>query len=169
MTYSFHGTVDEMTASILEDLRKAALGGQDSDAYFRRALISLVGQYDRQALQGPADPQQLEHRRHQLCEALSGFLNKIAAYTALATILAEGANDDEWYELCVRRSAIQALLDECAGTLVAKSIDATEVAEFDAELRRVGLEQGPVPKECVPRGLPGSHWWWQYPRPSEGS
>jgi hypothetical protein len=100
---------------------------------------------------------------------LNGYRDKIAVYTALATILAEGANDNEWYELCMRRSVIQVLLDDCTGTPVAESIDPVEVAELDVELRRVGMDQGPVPEQFVPKGLPDSHWWWKYPPPSNGN
>jgi hypothetical protein len=68
----------------------------------------------------------------------------------------------------MRRSAIQSLVDDYAGTPVAAFIDPGDVAELDDELRRVGELQGPVPESFVPKGLPSSHWWWRYPEHVEG-
>jgi hypothetical protein len=96
-------------------------------------------------------------------EALLDFQMKIEAYTDVALFLAEGANEYEWYELCMRRSVIQSLLDDYAGTPIAALVDPTDVADLDVELRRVGVEQGPVLEQFVPKGLPDSHWWWHYP------
>jgi hypothetical protein len=34
---------------------------------------------------------------------------------------------------------------------------------LDVELKRVGLEQGPIREDFIPRGLSKEHWWWYYP------
>lgn len=168
MTYIFSGTPEDMMAAVLKDLEKSAEGGPSADAYFDRALVSLVGLYDRQAQAGPADPERLKRFRLESSRALAGFGRKVTAYVTETAIIAETANDDEWYELCMRRSAIQSLLDDYADTPVAALVDLSEVADLDAELRAVGEQHGPVPEPFVPRGLPDSHWWWRYPRTTEG-
>jgi hypothetical protein len=88
----------------------------------------------------------------------------IAAFFEHANV-AEGANEDYWYELSIRRSAIQLAIDEYPGPPVADQIKPEDVEELDAELRRVGQfdEQGPVDPAYIPHGLPASHWWWHYP------
>lgn len=63
---------------------------------------------------------------------------------------------------CWRRSAIQILLDEYADTAVASTIDLDSVDELDGELRRLGLDAPPVPRDEIPN-VPHSHWWWRYP------
>lgn len=71
----------------------------------------------------------------------------------------------EWYELSMRRSAIQSLLDDYQGTPVAALINLDDIVQLDEELRRLGQndEQGPVDENAIPRGLPETHWWWRYP------
>lgn len=91
------------------------------------------------------------------------FKNHLAAYPAITLNHAEAAGEDEWNKLCLRRSAIQTLIDDYAGTPIAALIDPAEVAELDEEMRRVGNEYGPVPNPFVPKGIPESHWWWSYP------
>ena len=63
----------------------------------------------------------------------------------------------------MRRSVIQVLLDDYSGTPVAAFIDLNEVRDLDQELRKLGLEQGPVSEGDIPYGIPPSHWWWRYP------
>ena len=86
-------------------------------------------------------------------------------YILKALFLAEGANENEWYELSMRRSAIQSLIDDYQGTSVAAIINLDDVAQLDEELRRLGQndEQGPADENAIPRGLLETHWWWRYP------
>jgi hypothetical protein len=60
--------------------------------------------------------------------------------------LAEGANDNQWYELSMRRSAIQSLIDDYRDTPIEALINLDDVAQLDDELRALGQhdEQGPV-------------------------
>jgi hypothetical protein len=166
MTYVFSGTPEENMAAVFEHIGGARAGGVHADSYFRDALISLVRLYDSIAQTSPVAPERLQRFRRESGESLASFGNKITAYVQRAIILAEGANDDEWYELCMRRSAIQSLLDDYTGLPVAALVDPSDVLDLDAEMRRVGAEQGPVPEAFVPKGLPESHWWWRYPQPS---
>jgi hypothetical protein len=76
---------------------------------------------------------------------------------------AVSANDDELYDLAIRRSAIQTLLDDFAGTPVPGLMDPEQLEELDEQLRRVGESQGPLAPEAAPRGIPPSHWWWHAP------
>jgi hypothetical protein len=163
MTYLFRGSSADIMAAFFEHVGHAHQGSPNADTHFRRALICLVGLYDRQAQGAPAQDAQLREFRRTSCEDLAAFDGDLTAYVHRTQFLAEGANDDEWYELCMRRSVIQSLVDDYAGTPVAAFIDHGDVAELDDELRRVGEMQGPVPAPLVPKGLPSSHWWWRYP------
>lgn len=168
MSYLFEQTPEEEMAALLQHLARARAGGPDADREFRRALVRLVGLYDRQAQVGAVDRQRLQAFRRESGEALMAFRDKLGAYAHRALILAEGANEGEWYELCMRRSVIQLLLDDYAGTPVASLIDGDYVADLDVEMERVGMDQGPLPESFIPKGLPESHWWWHYPE-AEGA
>lgn len=169
MTYLFSGTPVEMMSACLRHLERAKTGGPNADPEFRQALICLVGLSDRQAYVGAPDPQQLREFWQNFCEALLTFGNKVAAYILKAIFLAEGANEDEWYELCMRRTVIQLLISNCSETAISNQIDLADVADLDVELLKVGKEQGPIPEPFIPKGLPDSYWWWHYPDPSEES
>ncbi len=149
-------------AGFFELMRRSKEGGPNEDTYYRIAMICLVGLYDRQAEGGPADPERLRRFRKESGELLAALDGDISAYVQIAISLAQSANDNEWYELCMRRSVIQSLLDDYADTPVPELIDPVDLADLDTELRRVGKEQGPIPAEFVPKGLPGHHWWWSY-------
>ena len=160
MTYVFRRDPDDAMASFFNHVRHVHKGELNADREFRLALISLVEVYTQAA---QIDPARLQQFRRESGEALASFGNRVAAYLLKTVFLAEDAREDEWYELAMRRSVIQLLSDEYVGTRVAAQIDPAEVAELDAELRRVGKEQGPVPEPYVPKSLPGSHWWWHFP------
>jgi hypothetical protein len=117
-------------------------------------LVGVYSQKDR------ADPEELRRFRRESAAALADFENGLSAFADLTIFLAEGARDDDWYELCVRRSAIQFVLDEYGGTPVAAQIEPADVADLDVEMRRLGNEYGPVPQQFVPTGIPECHWWW---------
>jgi len=167
MGYYFRGTAEDMLSSIHCDLRKATEPGP-SDDYFNRALASIVGLWDRQAEMGPLDPPFVKAALGEIYEKLLQFSDKIKVYTKRAAILAEDRSD-RWYEVCIRRSVVQVLLDTWPGTPLAQLIDPSDVAELDAEMRRAGLEEGPIPEETAPKGLPDSHWWWKYPNSAGAS
>jgi hypothetical protein len=164
MSYGFNGTPLEFKKAILDDLHRAEARGADADALFRQAMIEILGLHD--AIEGTTtmQPAQLEQFRGELSSLLLKFERKIGNYAYAALCKAEVAeNSGDWLELCMRRSAIQLLLDGCAGTAVAKLIDRTDLAELDTEMRRVGEEQGPLPFERAPKVKLDAHWWWRYP------
>ncbi len=162
MTVNFSGLPSDSMKAFELHVQTALGASPNADYAFRDALICLVGLHDRQAETALVDEQVLRQFRRESCEALMKFEKKLRAYSDLTLFIAEGANDGEWYALCMRRSVIQLLLDDYAGTPVADFIDVLDVAELDVEMRRVGQEQGPVPKSFEPRGLPESHWWWRF-------
>lgn len=163
MTYSFTTTPAAAIARFWERIRLARQGGPATDAAVRRALIDLVELACLRGQTPPADPEVYRQFHQASAEALLEFPKKLGAYANITLVIAEGAREDDWYELCMRRSVIQVLWDDYAGTPVAALISPADVADLDAELRRVGAEYGPVPPRFVPSGLPASHWWWRYP------
>ena len=169
MTYSFEGTPQDVMSSFSHAAEAARKGDVYAEGEWLHLMRCLVGLYDRQAVAGRIDPEVLRRFRRESAEILASFEWDLNSYVRLATYLAEGANEDEWYELCWRRSAIQSLLEDYAGTRVLDFIYRGEVVDLDLELCRVGAEQGPVPDKYVPKGLPESHWWWSYPRAEDGA
>lgn len=164
MTYVLDGTPEQSMAAFTEHLRRAHAGGPDAEHEAQMAMVSLVRLHDRQAATGAVAPERLRQFRAESGAALA-TTNLVPAYVLKALFLAEGANDNQWYELSMRRSAIQSLIDDYLDTPVAALINRDDVAELDEELRRLGQhdEQGPVDARAIPHGLPASHWWWRYP------
>lgn len=167
MGFYFRGTTEEIIAGIFSDLQKATEAGP-SQRYFNRALAGIVGLRDRQAEYGALDPAILKSALDAIFQRLLEFPKFLELYTPQAVFLAAD-RPDRWYEICVRRSVTQLILDAWPETPVARFIDPEEVAALDREMRRVGLEQGPIPPDKAPKGLPASHWWWTYPHSGEAS
>lgn len=131
---------------------------------FRDAMEQLVLIPHYQAVHGPLPAERLTEFRRQSAPLLATSPH-LGAYIWRAQFLAEGANENYWYELSIRRSAIQFAIDDYPGPPVADQIKPEDVEELDDELRRVGQfdEQGPIDPAYIPHGLPASHWWWHYP------
>jgi hypothetical protein len=163
MTYLFRGTFEQIVEGFHENLDRAREPAPYAEKAFLDAMVGLVRIYDWRARTPPADHAGLDRFRRESAAKLATYARDIAGYVQEATWLAEAA-DDDWYELCVRRSAIQSLLDDYAETPAVAAIGRDDLAALDAELRRVGAEQGPVPDEFIPKGMPETHWWWRYPR-----
>jgi hypothetical protein len=162
--YIFSTTPEEAIALFWANIARAR---QDAGAdwSFRRALVALVELACLPGQTPPTTPEPSDQFRQESAEALLAFRAKLGAYSDIALYTAEGAREDDWYELCIRRSVIQVLWDDYAGTPVAALITPADVADLDGELQRVGAEYGPMPVEGVPAGLPAHHWWWRYPTP----
>jgi hypothetical protein len=70
---------------------------------------------------------------------------------------------DEWEQLCRRRSALQFFLDLFEDTMLAPFIHEIEIDHLDEEIRDWGNREGFLsPSEIDPR-IPHSHWWWWAP------
>jgi hypothetical protein len=163
LTYVFTGDNDAVMASILRNARTATADRPDADGYLRNALIGLVGLYDRQAEYGPIDPDVMARFREESGEAFARVPGPIRAFAWTAQDVAEQEEEGDWYEVSMRRSALQSLRDDYAGTPAAGVTEEEDIDELDEVLRRVGPNQAPVPPEFVPRGLPEHHWWWSLP------
>jgi len=168
MNYEFLGRPEDLLSTCLFDLAHVVGDGPIESAYFGRALIGLVGIRHAQAVFGAVSAERMQQFRSQSLSYLLEQSTRVHLYLDESRSLAEFAVDNDWDELCMRRSAIQFLLEDYAGTPVADWIDPGELAELDEEMRRVGDEQGPVDPRWTPQGMPPSHWWWRYPE-DEGS
>src|SRR5512140_106611 len=122
MTCVLDGTPDQAMVAFFDHLRLAKAGGPDAEREAQNAFVSLVRLYDRQAIVGPLTPERLQQFRKESSDALAGS-NMVPAYVLKTLFLAEGANENEWYELSMRRSAIQSLLADYQGTPVAALIN----------------------------------------------
>jgi hypothetical protein len=163
MSYYFRGTTEDMISGMFVDLDKAALGGPLAPDYVLRALSGLVGLYDREAEAGSEIPPDLEQRKKAFCARLMDFTLPLKTYTALVICLGEENDPRHWYEMCIRRSVIQLLLDDASCSNVAELINPSEVAELDQLMRQMASEFEIELNELPPQGLPYSHWWWRLP------
>jgi hypothetical protein len=157
----FSGTPQDMMEAILRDLREANGATPRPEAHFARALSSLVGLYDRQAEVGPVPPGELAHFRRESGDAFAALGAAVPNYVVATSLHAETPDDDALYDLAIRRSAIQSLIDDYDGTAAEGLVNPDDVAELDEDLRRVVDDQGPLPEAVVPHGLPEHHWWWR--------
>lgn len=167
MTSSVYTATREQAIAAFFDHARAAVAATDpaiSEVEFRRAMRSLVLLQHAQAVHGALPPAQLAQFRRDSAPFLATS-TQLAAFILRAQFLAEGANDNQWYELAMRRSAIQIAIDDYPGSPVADVILKDDVEDLDRELRQLGQndEQGPIDPAYIPQGLPDSHWWWHYP------
>jgi hypothetical protein len=163
--YIFSTTPEEAIALFWAQIARARQDAR-ADFSFRRALVALVELACLRGQTPPTTPEPSDQFRQESAEALQEFSGKIEAYSDITLFIAEDVREvSEWHEVCIRRSVIQVLWDDYAGTPVAALITPADVADLDGELRRVGAEYGPMPVEDVPAGLPAHHWWWRYPTP----
>ena len=106
---------------------------------------------------GALDADGLVEFRRESAEALAGFKSRIVHYMAETDSRADMVGDeDDWYEVCRRRSAIQSLVDDYAGTAVTPWINEEVLADIDEDMRSAGLKGGPLPKERIPVAMPKS-------------
>jgi hypothetical protein len=165
-TSVYRGTSEGAIAAFLEHANVAMTS---SDKHlearaFGDAMKQLVLLHHYQAVQGPLPAERIAEFRRQ-SEPMLAVPFSLDLYIALAESLAQGANENYWYELSMRRSAIQFVIDDYPGPPVADQLDPETLADLDTELRRLGQddEQGPIAPAYIPQGLPDSHWWWHYP------
>lgn len=153
---------DHMTA-FFSSVERIADGGTYEMADVCHAMASLVGVEVVRARERP--PREvIERFRAESAAALAPYAAHVRHY--VWTIADEAEVDErgeDWPEVCTRRSAIEILLNEYAGTRATSAIDPADVARLDVELRRLGALAGPLPPGEVPPGLPASHWWWRHP------
>ncbi len=169
MTYLFQRAPDEIMAMFFDLLGHAREGGRGGGKNLHDAMVCLVALYDRQARVGSVEVERLRRFRRESGDALAAMHAGVAVYVDEALILAEDGRGDDWYELCVRRSVIQSLIEDYWATPVPDLIDPEDVADLDTEMRRVAEMPGPAPDDrVIPAGLPETHWWWRYPRADRG-
>jgi|GEM_PF-4475804 len=110
------GSVEDACLSFFKQLQKASPGEPGLDRAFLSAMLALVRLTDRQGRHGAMSAQKSDEFRMSATSALSTFRADIAEYVRHIEVLAEGAReeDDDWFKLAQRRSAVQLLLDDFA-------------------------------------------------------
>lgn len=100
--------------------------------------------------------------------ALVGWNSRTMAYYVMnAHSRATSVMVDGWCDVSIRRSAMQFLLDNYPE--IHDSLDEGDIElvfEIDDVLRDHADEVAPLPKDAIPAGIPGSHWWWWAPSAS---
>lgn len=165
-TSAYTGTLDGAIAAFFEHANLAINPTETTrrDYRFERAMEQLVLICHYQAVQGALPAEKLAEFRRASAPLLATPPH-LDAYILRTRFHAEGANENEWYVLSMRRSAIQLAIDDYPGPPVADEISAEDIEALDQELRQLGQhdEQGPIDPAYIPQGLPDSHWWWHYP------
>lgn len=154
-----------------EDIMRAFIAGLaraqgdtlGARAAFRETMALLLRLRTSQALLGPADAASLKRFREESAQAMLPLADRISFLVNQALILAEDCGDGGWLDLCERRTEIQFLMDDYAGTPIPGLIDRNDLAELDETMPDAGDRWGPLEAHEIPRGIPASHWWWWYP------
>lgn len=79
-----------------------------------------------------------------------------------AHILSSSWADEEWFDVCRRRSSIEFLRTLLAVPQEDESLDTEDI---DRQIRRRGDSESLPPPSGVDPGIPPSHWWWWFPDP----
>ncbi|MET8739898.1 hypothetical protein [Streptomyces sp. NPDC004728] len=101
----------------------------------------------------------LERGAHAIVSRHSTLLYK---YLIGIDSLLWGATQDDWYQACIRRSAIQVLMDEIDRDADHRILNRDFVDECDDEFREAAPDAEKLPPSSIPDVSP-SHWWWTAP------
>lgn len=93
--------------------------------------------------------------------ALSGYM------ALMETSLWEGSQEG-WYEVCIRRSAIQLVIDELEADTPTRLVEPQRIREDDEEMRETAPTVPALPPDIVPP-LSQTHWWWRAPEVPDAS
>jgi hypothetical protein len=160
--YIFDGPARAMMDAFFVHLAKAQAGGVYATAYLHDAMVDLIGLQVAISRDGIDDPAALERFRADAGAAMLGATTLVRGYLYLAADEAEEAGEPDWYQFCIRRSAIELVrrdFPEIAGRI----FDPDDLVRLDTELRRLGPNQEALPPHMIPAGLPPGHWWWRPP------
>ncbi|MFF2325505.1 MULTISPECIES: hypothetical protein [unclassified Streptomyces] len=73
-----------------------------------------------------------------------------------------GATQDDWYQACIRRSAIQVFIDEIDQDVDHAILNRDFVDECDDEFREAASDAEQLPPSAIP-DISLTHWWWTAP------
>jgi hypothetical protein len=139
--------------------RTAGEQGVVADTRFRELLDAFA--LDRQALFDTLGEARWPAFLAGLAAALMRQTARLSGYVDDLRHDAGDADAADLARLCLRRSAIQYLLDDLAGTPVADLISAARMTEIDARLAAIAAHQGPVAGDERLQDMPESHLWWR--------
>lgn len=158
-------TAQESISDALAELREVTeldTSGSDKQdelrhALFAEAMASLVGAHCGMTADEAAQFRSTDD--HATINSLVANSRTSSGYVCGGSSYATRGEIDGWYEPCLRRSAIQFLLDEYPAAAAVLDID--DIEEMDEALRERPLE--PLLDHAIPTGTPDSHWWWRLP------
>ncbi|MGX1806651.1 hypothetical protein ACWIGI_13135 [Nocardia sp. NPDC055321] len=139
-------------------------------SYFANGMAMLIGV--RVGMKGEDAPSSVEvdDFRAQVESLLIANRRSFFSYLYRSMDLAIRSPIEGWYEPCLRRSAIQLVLDDYPKAAeVLDSEDRETVEEIDEWLRDRAPEISRLPDSVIPHEMPASHWWWRLPSMSAKS
>lgn len=163
------GTPRDCTASALNSFSKAlevekyeAKGRLAVDAIFSDAMRWLFGV--RIASGNSMSEEELIEFKSRVVQLIGTEPDNLFRYIYDSFDCVWSSPNDGWDDACMRRSAIQLLLDEFPG---GGALFSTEDRELLDEIDEAFYERvrfvHPLPDDDIPPGLPESHWWWRLP------
>ncbi|WP_282782456.1 MULTISPECIES: hypothetical protein [unclassified Nocardia] len=158
-------------AVALRDFQKALAideSGSEEDSLrtslFANAMSMLIGVNAGIVRNELSSPDDFNRFRSQVASLMSRSSRSLFSYLYMSMDYAIRARVDGWHEPCVRRSAIQLLIDDYPPSAeVFDSEDRETVEEMDEWLRDRAPDIAPLPSRLIPEGIPSSHWWWRLP------
>lgn len=152
---------DQPAEAVADVVRKALALAQAKPEphYLRTAFEYLVRFHERRLVAGEVDDASLARFRADVDGALPPLIGLVRDWAIDVKIDAQDGHEEDHFEACRNRSAMQYLLDD-HGAVPDLDTIREDVELLDEELRRMCESYGPISDEHQPRGLPASHWWW---------
>ncbi|MFI9509692.1 hypothetical protein [Nocardia sp. NPDC052566] len=131
---------------------------------FADAMTALVGVHIGMSAGFAPSSSELDSFRFKVAALVQANSRSLFSYVHRSVDSAIRSRVDGWYDPCLRRSAIQILLDEFPGAADAfDQEDRESIEEMDEWLRDRAPDILSLPERIIPTGLPASHWWWRLP------
>lgn len=153
---------DQPAAEVADTVRRALQLAQAKPEvhYLRTAFEHLVRFHERRLVTGEVDDAQLAQLRADVDAALPPLIDLVRDWAIDVKNDAQAGREEDHFEACRNRSAMQFLLDDHGAAPGLDQIG-EDVELLDDELHRMCESYGPISDEHQPRGLPASHWWWR--------
>jgi hypothetical protein len=162
MAYFFPAPVSDQIDFFRRSVAGLKGGGSWTDAYFQDMVMALLA-VEAAAVRDRVPAATVEAFRREAAEAMAPFATQLRNFVEMIADEAESVGEDDWEDLCGKRSAIEVLRTRYADSPATALINPADVDRLDEEMRRAGGEYGPVRPDFRMPGIPAGHAWWWYP------
>jgi hypothetical protein len=158
----------EYMDSFCEILRNLDEGRANSELRKHRlthAMTSLVGLAVRLHHERDTDwtVDRMPEFRTEARRLLDRHRPVLSGYIADIETLTWGGDPDDWFEVSLKRSAVQVIMDEVDRDDDEKPVvERHRIHDVDLDMVETACAMPALSTRVVPR-LPPSHWWWRAP------